>query len=225
MAQNPAFTLSQIRWLLSSTAKDVNTAGYDYRTGSGRISLDADGDGVNHDADNCRLVSNPDQADLDNDGIGDVCDDDIDGDGLSNAQEATLGTDPRNPDTDGDGLTDSAEVNTYHTDPLKPDTDGDGWTDAQEINVYLTDPLNPDTDGDGILDAVDPLPLNFNFSDGDLNGDGVVDVSDYLLMRRDVLGEKQATIQELTHGDLYPPGAPDGIIDISDMMLLLKRVY
>ncbi|MFZ9936932.1 MAG: hypothetical protein ACO3JG_07700, partial [Luteolibacter sp.] len=35
---------------------------------------------------------------------------DSDRDGLTDAQEATLGTDPGNPDTDGDGLTDKAEV-------------------------------------------------------------------------------------------------------------------
>ena len=35
---------------------------------------------------------------------------DSDGDGLSDAQEATLGTDPANPDTDEDGLFDGAEV-------------------------------------------------------------------------------------------------------------------
>ena len=31
--------------------------------------------------DNCILVSNPSQNDLDRDGIGDVCDNDMDGDG------------------------------------------------------------------------------------------------------------------------------------------------
>ena len=35
---------------------------------------------------------------------------DSDGDGLSDAQEATLGTDPANPDTDEDGLLDGDEV-------------------------------------------------------------------------------------------------------------------
>lgn len=29
-------------------------------------------------------VSNPDQADADSDGIGDICDDDLDGDGIRN---------------------------------------------------------------------------------------------------------------------------------------------
>lgn len=65
---------------------------------------------------------------------------DSDGDGLSNAEEKTLGTDPNNPDTDGDGLSDGDEVRIWHTDPLKKDTDGDGFNDGDEIkNGY--DPL------------------------------------------------------------------------------------
>jgi hypothetical protein len=44
---------------------------------------------------------------------------DTDGDGLSNAEEAKLGTDPNKADTDGDGTMDGDEVNAYHTDPLK----------------------------------------------------------------------------------------------------------
>lgn len=59
--------------------------------------------------------------------------DDSDGDGLTFAQETTLGTDPRYYDTDSDGIGDWEEVNTTLTNPLKADSDGDGMTDAQEI--------------------------------------------------------------------------------------------
>ncbi|MFA5954129.1 MAG: hypothetical protein WC817_01150 [Patescibacteria group bacterium] len=59
--------------------------------------------------------------------------DDSDQDGLSNAQEITAGTDPQNPDTDGDGLFDGEEVRSFGTDPLKPDTDGDGFSDGAEV--------------------------------------------------------------------------------------------
>jgi hypothetical protein len=59
--------------------------------------------------DNCPAVSGDNQADLDGDGQGDACDDDIDGDGVSNAAEAGRGTDPRNPDSDGDGVADGLD--------------------------------------------------------------------------------------------------------------------
>jgi hypothetical protein len=51
-----------------------------------------------------------DQADLDGDGTGDVCDDDIDGDGLPNAVESALGTDQRVTDSDGDGKRDGHDA-------------------------------------------------------------------------------------------------------------------
>jgi subtilisin family serine protease len=207
-SQNPTFTLAQIKWLLTSTVKDVNTAGYDYRTGNGRVSIDADGDGFNHDTDNCRLVSNPDQAEMDGDGIGDACDNDIDGDGLTNAQEATYGTNPANQDTDGDGLDDGAEVNTYGTNPLIADSDGDGLSDGVEVSTYGT---NPTVSNKGDL-APRGAP------------NGVVDAADYLIMQRIVLGEIQPSAQELVLGDVYPAGAPDGVINMSDLIILLGRV-
>lgn len=43
--------------------------------------VDGDGDGIADSRDNCPVDANADQADLDGDGIGDICDDDIDGDG------------------------------------------------------------------------------------------------------------------------------------------------
>jgi hypothetical protein len=67
---------------------------------------DRDADGVLDDTDTCVDVANADQANLDGDGQGDACDDDVDGDGLPNGVESGFGSDPRNADSDGDGLRD-----------------------------------------------------------------------------------------------------------------------
>lgn len=92
---------------------------------------------------------------------------DSDGDGLIDTLEATLGTDPYNPDTDGDGLLDGEEYYTYHTDPLNRDSDFDGLLDGEEVKKYKTDPLDPDTDKGGVRDGHEVLvdrtnPLNGN---------------------------------------------------------------
>lgn len=61
---------------------------------------------------------------------------DSDGDGLTNQQEITLGTNPLNIDTDGDGMPDGWEVN-FGTNPLVNDANNmsaamDGLTNIQE---------------------------------------------------------------------------------------------
>ncbi|MDA3870523.1 MAG: S8 family serine peptidase, partial [Gammaproteobacteria bacterium] len=102
--QNPGLNKTQIQNLLTSTSHDVNTAGFDYRTGYGRFSLDADSDSINHDDDNCLLNYNPYQFDNDLDASGDICDDDDDNDSLSDVFENSIGSNPFLWDTDGDGL-------------------------------------------------------------------------------------------------------------------------
>ncbi|MEI7912138.1 MAG: hypothetical protein WCK77_21095 [Verrucomicrobiota bacterium] len=59
-------------------------------------------------------------------------------------------------DTDGDGLTDAEEY-ALGTNPYLADSDGDGWNDRMEI-ANGTSPTNPDTDGDGIPDNIDAHP-------------------------------------------------------------------
>lgn len=94
---------------------------------------DSDSDGVTDDVDNCLNTANAGQLDNDNDGDGDVCDNDDDNDGLTDQRERSLGTNPLLPDSDGDGLSDSDEVDVHRTDPSVADTDGDGFTDFDEV--------------------------------------------------------------------------------------------
>ncbi len=82
---------------------------------------------------------------------------DSDGDGLLDAEELELGTNPYDPDTDKDDLKDGPEVKTYKTDPLNKDTDMDMLTDGQEVLKYATDPIKADTDDGGVIDGHEVL--------------------------------------------------------------------
>ncbi len=151
----------------------------DYMFGNARlVSLildpndpDSDGDGIIDSEDPV-----PVKDDIDGDLVNeqDVCAyyRDCDGDEISDYYEHILGTDPKSPDTDGDGLTDYEEMGQFgvislwqdyphniplnnltiptknkywrYSDPLRPDTDGDGFTDFQEKEAG-TDPTNPES--------------------------------------------------------------------------------
>jgi outer membrane protein OmpA-like peptidoglycan-associated protein len=100
---------------------------------------------------------------------------DSDHDGLMNDEEESLGTDPENPDTDGDGLNDGQEVNTTKTNPLKADTDSDGLKDGEEVNNYKTDPNKADTDGDGLNDGSEVTQYQTDPLNPDTDGDGLKD--------------------------------------------------
>jgi len=218
--QDPVLTLLEVRNALQNSAHDISLGGYDWRTGFGRISLDADGDGSNHDDDNCVLVVNGDQLDTDNDGDGNACDSDDDNDGLSDSFEVNwdndpsytpgLDLDPLAVDTDGDTLSDFNEVNW--------DGDPNTYTPGLDLN-----PLAVDTDGDGIPDNQDPEPLVGTVA-GDIaplgSPDGLVNAADYLVCLRVVLGLINPPYTDIQNADLYPPGSPDNIIDLSDLILL-----
>jgi hypothetical protein len=207
---------------------------------------DADGDGILHQDDNCPMVYNPDQLNTDlrrpngseipgdyasnprQDGLGDACDDDDDNDFLSDANEATRGTDPLKQDTDDDRVIDGAEV-FLDSDPLDPnsrpltaapgtpgDYDGDGLPDGLERNFFGSDPSDTDTDVDGIPDGVEvkgygsyPTDLDSD-NDGcpdwleimDLDGDRKVDAGDVNLLNERVNGQ-------------IPPSDSDPIFDIN----------
>jgi outer membrane protein OmpA-like peptidoglycan-associated protein len=127
-------------------------------------------------------------------------DTDSDGDGLSNKEEEQIGTDPHNPDTDGDGLKDGAEVKLYRTNPLNKDTDGDGLNDYEEIFKYRTDPLNPDTDGDGLIDGDEVLKYHTDPLNPDTDGDGLTDGDEVLTHHTDPLNP-DTDGEGLTDGD------------------------
>ena len=117
------------------------------RPNDGRLLIvDEDTDEVVHElflGGYIRNMDNPFVASYGNSGG----DPDTDGDGLTDSEEAALGTDPNNPDSDGDGINDGDEV-AAGTDPTNADTDGDGVPDGEDADAL--DP-NSDSDGEGFL--------------------------------------------------------------------------
>ena len=115
--------------------------------------------------------------------VSDAADDD-DADGKTHLEEFNAGTDPCNDDTDGDGLLDGEELDTYFTDPLSADTDGDSLVDSVETDTgtYIspsdtgTDPNDADSDSDFLNDGfevgigTDPTDPD---TDSDTFGDGL----------------------------------------------------
>jgi len=139
-----------------------------------------DGDGVPDGTDNCPNVANADQLDTDSDGLGNACDDDDDGDGVIDEEDA-LPIDPfETIDSDGDGVGDNADQ----------DDDNDGVEDEDDafpldFTEYLDtdadgtgDSLDTDDDGDARLDDEDNCPLIANAGQQDRDQDGVGDLCD-----------------------------------------------
>lgn len=83
---------------------------------------------------------------------------DTDEDLLDDDQELQFNTDPRNWDTDGDGLSDGEEVLNWGTDPLSPDTDEDGYDDKDEIDAGYSPTLGG---GARLFDTAPATSTNF----------------------------------------------------------------
>ena len=133
---------------------------------------DADGDGYSDNSDNCPMIANAGQEDMDSDGLGNVCDPDADEDGILNDDDAC----------DGPAVNWDASVWT-------DDIDMDGCRDIDE---------DDDDDQDGVVDTSDPctgvlFKLNWTsnvVNDNDVDGchdseedadddnDGIDDTSD-----------------------------------------------
>ena len=158
----------------NNTDSSVFVPDADPSTTTDPLRKDSDGGGLEDGEEDVNLNGAIDGTETDpNDPTDDARD--LDNDGLTDAEEAVLGTDPEDPDTDDDGLTDGEEAGIGGTgsDPLDADTDGDGASDGDEVDAG-SDPLVADTDGDGVNDG-DELTNGTDPTKADTDGDGLTD--------------------------------------------------
>ena len=135
----------------------VDLGAYEY------IVVDADADGIEDSVDNCPTVSNSDQINTDNDTLGNACDDDDDGDGVIDSEDAFPLDNTETTDTDSDGMGNNAD----------PDDDGDGVIDSEDA-FPLDNTETTDTDSDGVGDNSDAFPNNSAYT-MDSDSDGMPD--------------------------------------------------
>jgi hypothetical protein len=164
------------------------------------------------------------EPDNDADGLGDDTQDaDDDNDGAPDAAEIAAGTNPLNPDSDGDGLPDGSDPR-----PLSSDRDHDGIDDVADNCAADANPDQANADGDHPGDACDPdddndgLPdvtetaLHTNPFDLDSDDDGVRDDAEVRLKlspRRadtDRDGLRDGLERGLTRGIADPAGPVKG---------------
>ena len=143
---------------------------------------DRDGDGVPNQDDNCPDTPNADQANIDADDMGDVCDPDIDGDEIlndddncpyvHNVDQADFDNDDDgdvcDPDRDGDGILNEDDNCADTPNPEQEDVNLDGVGDICQA----------DSDLDGIPDVSDNCVDTPNFDQGNVDGDDDGDVCD-----------------------------------------------
>jgi hypothetical protein len=75
-----------------------------------------------------------------------------------------------------------------------------------------------------LTQLVSAPPVGSIPADGDLNADGLIDVGDLVILVRIVHEIVTPSAEQAVRGDVHPPGAPDGVLDLRDYLRLQRMV-
>ncbi|HXK34103.1 MAG TPA: hypothetical protein VNM91_08845, partial [Dehalococcoidia bacterium] len=158
----------------------------------------------------------------------DICDEDIDGDGLTNSDEVARGLSAFIWDTDGDRTADGVEV-ACGSNPLSAvsnlagaDTDADGLPDACET-IFGTHPGDSDSDDDAVRDGVEVRYWMANPLDPNTDGDDCGDAKEIASVDANrVVNSADLGLLAAAFGQLPPEFRPydadgNGVINSADL--------
>ena len=150
MAVNSDLSPDEVEAILESSADDpVPTSDWHAYFGHGRVNAAVAVQVALSTVDTCPLIPDSDQTDSDGDGLGDLCDDDDDNDGLDDVSDnCPLVVNPDQGDANEDGIGDACEL----------DADADGIPDYDDNCPLVPNTDQTDSDGDGRGDPCTGMP-------------------------------------------------------------------
>ena len=122
-------------------------------------------------------------------------------------------------DTDKDGVPDAIEI-VLGTNPNVPDSKSLGKQSISSASVSGVKVLS----NESLSTQSSSSSSSTGSADGDINRDGLADVADLALAEQFALGLAVPTQDQLSHGDVFPAGSPDGVIDMNDVERIRRKV-
>jgi hypothetical protein len=170
--------------------------------------------------DNCPFTKNADQADLDKDGFGDVCDEDADGDSISIQNDnCPYAANVTQADANANGTGDACETATGVI-----DSEGDGMPDTQDNCPFVKNPDQADADKDGTGDACD-VDIDANANQLNVDVDALGDACDAAATPPPTSAESPVTPASSNSGcalmDDADRGSVTGILAMTGLVLAI----